>query len=212
MIHSREPWQVRLRALLLTAVTLAALAGCLHGALAVARRTTDLAGESGQSFATLLVLGCAGAVVAALAWLCVLVLSAAVPLALHARVAPVRRGRAARIVAGVCGLALTAGIAPAGAHEAPTEAVSISRTGPALLHGLPLPSRPVADRQAPAAVAVHRVRPGDTLWAIAAAELGRGASPARIQARWQQIHAANAASVPDPDLIQVGALLRLPPH
>ncbi len=55
------------------------------------------------------------------------------------------------------------------------------------------------------------VREGDSLWAIAAAELGPGADGAAIAARWPQWYAANAALIgSDPDLIQPGQVLHAP--
>nr|WP_255436493.1 LysM peptidoglycan-binding domain-containing protein [Tessaracoccus sp. MC1756] len=47
------------------------------------------------------------------------------------------------------------------------------------------------------------VQEGDTLWHIAGAELGD-------PTRWPELHRANAATVADPDLIEVGWELRLP--
>jgi nucleoid-associated protein YgaU len=56
------------------------------------------------------------------------------------------------------------------------------------------------------------VREGDTLWTLAARELGAGASEAAIVARWPEWYAANRAVIgPDPDLILPGQVLRVPP-
>jgi nucleoid-associated protein YgaU len=60
----------------------------------------------------------------------------------------------------------------------------------------------------------HRavVRPGDSLWSIAAAELGADATDARIAVRWPRWYAANQHSIgADPDLIRPGQVLRTPP-
>lgn len=55
------------------------------------------------------------------------------------------------------------------------------------------------------------VRPGDSLWRIAAARLGPGATAAEITAEWHRIYATNRATVgSDPDLIEPGQRLRLP--
>jgi LysM repeat protein len=52
---------------------------------------------------------------------------------------------------------------------------------------------------------------GDSLWAIAATELGPEAGDAAIAARWPQWYAANAGLVgPDPDLIKPGQILHAP--
>ncbi|HEY3001833.1 MAG TPA: hypothetical protein VGJ44_05745 [Kribbellaceae bacterium] len=63
----------------------------------------------------------------------------------------------------------------------------------------------------PAERAVVAVREGDSLWSIAAAELGPGASDAAIAERWPQWYAANAPVIgSDPDLIQPGQVLHAP--
>jgi hypothetical protein len=68
--------------------------------------------------------------------------------------------------------------------------------------------RPVKPGQ-PASQVV--VRPGDSLWALAAAELGPGAGDAAVDARWPQWYAANAAVIgPDPDRLTPGQVLRTP--
>lgn len=52
---------------------------------------------------------------------------------------------------------------------------------------------------------------GDSLWGIAAAELGSGATPADIAARWPAWYAANRGTIgPDPDVILPGLILRQP--
>lgn len=56
----------------------------------------------------------------------------------------------------------------------------------------------------------YRVSPGDSLWAIAARHL-ESDDPARIDAYWRDIYAANRAAVgDDPDLIFPGQVLVLP--
>lgn len=57
----------------------------------------------------------------------------------------------------------------------------------------------------------HVVRPGDTLWEIAASRLPAGADDAQVAAAWPRWYAANAAAIgPDPDLILPGTVLRPP--
>jgi nucleoid-associated protein YgaU len=57
------------------------------------------------------------------------------------------------------------------------------------------------------------VQRGDTLWSIAAARLGPGASDAEIAETWPSWYAANRARIgPDPDLLLPGERLRPPAH
>lgn len=56
------------------------------------------------------------------------------------------------------------------------------------------------------------VKPGDTLWSVAAAELGPRATPQDIASRWPAWYAANRQLIgPHPDLIRPGQVLRIPP-
>lgn len=56
------------------------------------------------------------------------------------------------------------------------------------------------------------VRKGDSLWSIAARELGRSATAAAIAARWPDWYATNRQVIgTDPDLILPGQVLRIPP-
>jgi nucleoid-associated protein YgaU len=56
------------------------------------------------------------------------------------------------------------------------------------------------------------VRKGDSLWSIAARELGRGATDDAIAARWPDWYATNRQVIGnDPDLILPGQVLRIPP-
>lgn len=132
--------------------------------------------------------------------------------------APVRR-----LLLRACGIAvvggLTGGLAlsPAGATPG-----SLERERPAVTQA---PSQAPAQAPARSAAAVRQVaavdgdrvvvRPGDSLWRIAEAELTRrhGAAPsdAEVAAYWPRIHAANRALVgPDPDLVRPGVPLVLP--
>jgi nucleoid-associated protein YgaU len=55
------------------------------------------------------------------------------------------------------------------------------------------------------------VAPGDSLWRIAAAELGPDATPADVAAAWPRWYAANRAAIgDDPGLIVPGLVLRMP--
>jgi nucleoid-associated protein YgaU len=56
------------------------------------------------------------------------------------------------------------------------------------------------------------VRPGDCLWSIAAAHLGRDATARSIDRAWRAVYDANRDAVgPDPSLIHPGLILSLPP-
>ncbi|GAA4416856.1 LysM peptidoglycan-binding domain-containing protein [Georgenia halophila] len=69
---------------------------------------------------------------------------------------------------------------------------------------------PVADG-ADADVDTYLVRAGDTLWSIAAAHLGPGASDSDVAAAWPAWYEANSSRVgADPDLIHPDLLLRVP--
>jgi hypothetical protein len=112
-------------------------------------------------------------------------------------------------------LGLTAGTAVVGS--------AVADTGPAspptsTLAGLPLPDRTVGAgpaTPAPRAAVVSRprvvvVRPGDSLWTIAAHLLGPGADDTEVAAAWHRLHAANRSRVGDPDLIHPGQRLLVP--
>ena len=60
-------------------------------------------------------------------------------------------------------------------------------------------------QQAPPST-MYTVRKGDTLWAIAEKHYGKGKG-----AKYTEIVKANSPPVKDPDLIQPGWMLRLPP-
>ncbi|HEX8080398.1 MAG TPA: hypothetical protein VF557_09325 [Jatrophihabitans sp.] len=56
-----------------------------------------------------------------------------------------------------------------------------------------------------------RVRPGDSLWSIAAHRLGAAGSPARIQGEWPRWYALNRQLIgADPNLLRPGASLLAP--
>jgi resuscitation-promoting factor RpfA len=76
------------------------------------------------------------------------------------------------------------------------------------LDGLPMPERPVAGGVQPGTVIV---RPGDTLWDIAARHLGGTATTAEVAATWPQWYAANRSVIGnDPGLITPGTVLHAP--
>ena len=100
---------------------------------------------------------------------------------------------------------------------------AVADTGPAspptsALAGLPLPDRTVGAgpaTPAPRAAVLSRprvvvVRPGDSLWTIAAHLLGPGADDTEVTAAWHRLHAANRSRVGDPDLIHPGQRLLVP--
>lgn len=122
-------------------------------------------------------------------------------------------------VLAACGVAVIGAAAPATAT--PGE-IHLDRGGPdgsATVRGLPLPDRAVGDAHRPppaaraeAAVRGHLVRPGESLWSIAATATGEAPDDGEVAAYWHEIYAANRHLVgPDPDLIHPGQLLRLPP-
>jgi hypothetical protein len=106
----------------------------------------------------------------------------------------------------------------------------VTSAGAVLDTPLPLPGRPLGGRTAGetggGTTAVDRargdrsavllVRPGDSLWTLAATHLlprHRTAAPdaAAVDAAWRRLYAANRAAVgPDPDLIHPGTRLDLP--
>lgn len=82
-----------------------------------------------------------------------------------------------------------------------------------VLEGLPLPDRTLGGLGA-RVTGGHSVlvRPGDTLWAIAAAHLPAGAGADDVPRAWRALYDSNRTLIgPDPDLITPGIRLRLPP-
>jgi len=159
----------------------------------------------GDTFDTVLVLGCAAAVTAATCWLWV-VATVVTADALRGLVT-VRRG----IPAGVrTALLVLGGAAIAGGLASPVVAAGQGPADPHVLAGLRLPER-VAVAPAAAAAPISsptdtavEVAPGDTLWDIAARRLGAGAS-------WPAIYALNRDVIgPDPGVITPGQRLVLP--
>lgn len=172
----------------------------------------DLAREPGAGFDELLVQSCAAAALLAgsVLWAATTDVALGVlrsPFPVPRRVGPLRSALLA-----VCGVAALTAATPASA--APTDGPD-DRTAPGSLNGLPLPDRAVGGPpvdQAPAATTV-RVRPGDSLWTIAARTLGSGASEADVAAYWQRLTDLNTTALgATPDLIHPGQQLDLPPR
>ena len=155
----------------------------------------------GDSFATALVWGCAGAVALVTCWLWVV--ATLVTADVLRGLATVRRG----IPAGVrTALLVLGGAAIAGGLASPVLAAGQGPAGPQVLAGLRLPERVAVGPEAVAAPRVPAVRvgPGDTLWDIAVRRLGAGTS-------WPAIYALNRDVIgPDPGVITPGQRLVLP--
>jgi nucleoid-associated protein YgaU len=121
-----------------------------------------------------------------------------------------------RLVAGAAGLGVllvpvAAGASAAASNNAAPASPAVSAPQlPASPQAAPvLPA--AAHRAHPAAGATVTVRPGDSLWRIAAAHLPRPAGPASIAAAWPRWYAANRRTIgADPDLLLPGQLLHAP--
>jgi len=116
-------------------------------------------------------------------------------------------GAVRRVVLAACGVAVVGVLAARPADAAPDRPDRADA-----LSGLPLPQRAVGPaRTARPAVRVVAVRRGDSLWALAAADLAPGASADVITEGWQLIYRRNRGVIgADPDQIRPGQLLRLP--
>lgn len=135
----------------------------------------------------------------------------------------VRASLRAGLVAGAVG---AAAVAPVAAQAAGQPAAAVRPVEPTPPTGWPVLDRPAfpvtLGRLTPATVVPtprsdspgsrhYRVRPGDSLWSIAAAHLPAGASPADIAGAWPRWWQANRTIVgDDPGLIRPGQLLRVP--
>lgn len=123
-----------------------------------------------------------------------------------------------RVVLAACGVGLASGLAPAHADQSAGQPPT--PVGHAAIAGLQLPDRQAREEWSrPQRISTGRsrddsrvtVRPGDSLWSIAEADLPPGADDSSIDARWREIWAANRASIgPDPGLIHPDTQLRLP--
>ena len=112
-----------------------------------------------------------------------------------------------RLVLAACVVALTAGAGPALAASGADPAQSM----PVAVAGLPFPARAMdLPAQSHRVVAV---RPGDSLWTIAARRLPADASDREITEGWQELYARNRGVIgDDPSLIRPGQQLVLPHH
>jgi hypothetical protein len=142
-----------------------------------------------------------------------------------------------RALLAACGVGLTAALGTPAHADLPQRSATGGTAGdPHVVAGLPYPDRAhggavvdtapaprsvpragftTASAPHPAGAAgpgrLHAVRPGDTLWDIAAADLGPGAPDAAVADHWRRIHRHNAEVLgPDPDLIHPGTVLRMP--
>jgi nucleoid-associated protein YgaU len=119
-----------------------------------------------------------------------------------------------RAVLAGCGVALAGGLtSPALATPGQVHQDRTGSAVTAVLGGLPLPDRATGAFPG-AGHAAHRevvVRPGDTLWGLAARELADTAGDAAIAERWHLIYELNRDLIgDDPDAIQPDQRLRLP--
>lgn len=97
-------------------------------------------------------------------------------------------------------------------------ATASTLTATAAATAAPAPDAPAAGlsatshiAKASAPPATYVVRPGDSLWAIAAHHLGPGASDAAIAAEWPRWYRANLAVIgSNPSLLHVGTRLAVP--
>lgn len=198
--------------------TLVWLASTSAAALATAALHVDafaLASGPGADLESTLVRCCSAVLLGCAAWAWLATSS----LVLHAV-----RGRAGRGMPGIprswrrvvllaCGTTLAAGLAvPASADPG--------------LAGLPLPDRatggatppvtgapatPVALTPPASPITPATVQRGDSLWDLAAAQLGPDASSAEVDRQWRRLYDLNRPVVgSDPDLIHPGQQLRLP--
>lgn len=187
-------------------------------ALVTAIRSGAVAGER---FDEVLVHGCEVALAGCAVWLWLATVVVTRDAARGRRSGPRGVPRAwRRLVLAACGVALV------GALGAPAHAGDGAGASP--VEGLPLPDRattttyvsqvfaqaashhdpPTRLRQQPAFVVVQ---PGDTLWAIARADLPADADAGAVATRVRDIHQANRAVIgTDPDLIRPDQRLRMP--
>ncbi|NYJ00472.1 hypothetical protein HNR19_001170 [Nocardioides thalensis] len=223
MYHSSR-WAPRARAATLwTAVTAAALA---LARLAATTIPGALGPAPEPAFADLLVAGSAAAAALATGWLWVITTAVAVDVlragagaGAAAAVGPVRRALLA-----ACGVAVLVAAQPAAADTGPDAPAPAGSRGGHPLTGLPLPDRATGgdgsrieerdrSRAAPHLTATVRVRPGDSLWAIARSALGPDATTAEVAAHWPRLYRANRRVIgDDPDLIHPGQRLDVPPR
>jgi len=172
-------------------------------------------GLSGQPFDRLVVWLAAGALAGCATWAWV-VTGVVVVQALAGRPRAAARGvprwlRNAVLLA--CGLAVVGAGGTAQAQDGRDDGVREEHRE--VLAGLPPPERVLggvrpAPSRSPEPV-VRVVQSGDSLWDIAAADLGGRPDPARVAAHWHRIYRLNRTVIgADPDLIHPGQRLRMP--
>lgn len=187
--------------------------GTLLLAVAAVPEAATLLHTPGVTFARLLVQCCSvvALLAAAMLWLAMSDVAWSV-LRSPERAVRRPRGPVRSALLAACGLAVIATAASASASTDSSDRPPAAET----LSGLPLPDR--AEGSAPrhpvdgrAQGGTVRVAPGDSLWSIAAEQLGPGATPAEIAVRWRRVHALNIDAIgDDPDVIAPGLVLDLP--
>ena len=222
---SRSSRQGALRGGLLVAALAATTPGVCRLTLTPIRRVAVTVDGSGPAalppFDVMLIGGSAAALLLCWGWLAltttVLVLVAA-PARSTGRPPP-RRTRVLarltpaflrRLVVGVCGVALTTGLAAAPASADP-ESARVTSPPASRLRGLVVPDRVAGAGGVRAPAETVTVVGGDSLWSIAARRLPDGAPARDVTAAWRALWRANAEVIgDDPDLIHPGTILRLP--
>jgi LysM repeat protein len=173
-------------------------------------------------------------VVAVLAWLTLgwllacaaFVVAAALPGRLGACAEAASRvllpGAARQLIAVALGVTVSAGVsataaaaAPGGRPAEPASVATIDLDWPAEVASPNLAGKPAAPASPPPDAAPPSqvvVRPGDSLWRIAARDLGPTATDDQISEAWPRWWTANRAVIgADPELIQPGQRLTPPP-
>ncbi len=179
----------------------AALTATIWGAAAVPARAVTAAPPATTDEA--LVQLCLAALVVAAAWAWLQVVAG---VADAWRGAAPGRGVIRHLAVAACGAALVGSLT--GPAVAGPDGARSPGPGPHPLAGLPLPER--AEGGARPAAARVVVQAGDTLWGLAAHDLGPRATGRAITERWHHIYAVNRAVIgPDPNLILPGQVLRL---
>jgi hypothetical protein len=125
-----------------------------------------------------------------------------------------------RLLIGAVGASIVLAPATAGAAPAPLPPPSLpfSTSAPAgliaaaLLPAPALPSTPsAADQRAGGQPATVTVQPGDSLWSLAAAQLGAEATPQKVAQQWPRWWAANRSVIGEnPGMIRPGQQLAVP--
>ena len=123
-----------------------------------------------------------------------------------------------RLLFALCGLAVVGAASPALADAGEPHGAAPPVTS--MVAGLPLPDRATSgplpatpdtvDTVDTVAGARIVVRPGDTLWDLAAADLPPTATVAQITAGWHALYDANRGVIDDPDLIYPSTRLDRP--